>query len=138
MSTSKLGASDPANAALDAIEHGDWDAFLGKFTNDAEVWHNYDGADTPIMAIRDALTMLRTAFPDMTYAERRWVESEDGGVHQHVLHGTAPGGEKLAVETCWRVYTAPDGGIRRIEVYIDSAQAQLIGQELTRLAESAL
>jgi ketosteroid isomerase-like protein len=128
VSAARLSAGEVADAAFDAIGQGDFDRFLQSFTFDAVVWHNYDGADMPITQIRDSLVMLKSAFPDLSYEDRRWVLTEDGVVHQHVLRGTSASGDALEIWSCWRAYARPGERIHRVENYLDSTQAQTIGR----------
>lgn len=103
-----------------AIERGDLAEVEACYHPDARIWHNFDRAE---QSVAENLVVLRgvcTVVTDRRYDVVRRIVTEGGFVQQHVLRGTAPGGE-LALEAM--MYVQIDSGrIRRLEEYLDTGQ----------------
>ncbi len=114
-----------ATRFFSAIEAGDVAAVADCYTDDVEVWHNFDQLDQPKRANLAVLTWLTTNVRNVRYDEIRRLFFEDGFVQQHVLRGTAPSGAALEVPAMMRIFVR-DSRIHRIEEYLDSAQAAVL------------
>lgn len=118
-------ATDPiavAEQLFAAIEAGDVDAVAALYADDIAVWHNFD--DTPQSKDANLATLgwMARRVTGLRYEIQSRVEVPGGVIQQHILRGTAPGGEALEIPACMRLYV--DGGrITRIEEYLDPAQA---------------
>ncbi len=103
-----------------AIEAGAVDVLRDEiYAPDAVIWHNLDGAE---QGVDDNLRTLRWVARHVTglcYDDVRREPTPTGFVQQHILRGTAPGGE-LAVPACL-VVTVDGDRITRIDEYLDSA-----------------
>ena len=113
-------ALDVADRLFTAIEAGDIDAVRGLYAPDMVVWHNNDGIEQPG---EDNLRVLQWVIANLS--ERRYEvvrrTTIDGGfVQQHVLHGVAPSGDRIAMPACI-VGLVADGRITRLDEYLDSA-----------------
>jgi ketosteroid isomerase-like protein len=114
---------DPASLAdrfFAAIERGDLAEVEACYHPDARIWHNFDRAEQTVAENLAVLRGLCMVLADRRYDVVRRIVTDDGFVQQHVLRGTAPGGE-LALEAMMYV-SVDDGRIRRLEEYLDTAQ----------------
>lgn len=100
-----------------AIECGDADGVAACFTDDAVIWHNYDMAEVGVSDVLALLARLVELVPGVRYDDIRRHPIAAGFVQQHVVRGTAAGGE-LAMPACM-IITVRDGQIARLEEYLD-------------------
>ena len=111
-----------AEALFTAIEAGDVDAVAALYADDVAVWHNFDDVTQSRDENLATLAWMTRRVSGMRYEVQSRVEVPGGVIQQHVLRGTAPGGEPLEIPACMRLYVS-DGRITRIEEYLDPAQA---------------
>jgi ketosteroid isomerase-like protein len=100
-----------------AIEAGDAAGVRDCFTPDAVIWHNYDGLEQTIDDVLPVLAMLVELVPGVRYDGIRRTPIPGGFVQQHVIRGTAAGGE-LELPACM-VIQVRDARICRLEEYLD-------------------
>lgn len=105
-----------------AIEAGDVDAVAALYADDVAVWHNYDHAAQSRDENLATLAWMTKRVSGLRYEVQSRVEVPGGVIQQHILRGTAPGGEPLEIPACMRLFVS-DGHITRIEEYLDPAQA---------------
>lgn len=87
------------------------------FTADAVIWHNYDGLEQGVDDVLPMLTALVELVPGVRYDDIRRTAIPGGFVQQHVIRGTAAGGE-LELPACM-VIQVRDDRICRLEEYLD-------------------
>ena len=112
---------DPLGRLIAAIAEGDVDAAREAYAPDARIWHNTELREQTVDENLRVLRWVMTNIADLRYTDIRRQRTETGFVQQHVLRGTAPGGETLAVHACIVVETE-DGRITRLAEYIDGDQ----------------
>ncbi|GAB89154.1 nuclear transport factor 2 family protein [Gordonia rhizosphera] len=103
-----------------AIESGDTDALLALYAPDAVIWHNEDGTEQTVEQNLRVLRWLTRTVADLEYRDVRRIVHDGGFVQQHLLTGTLPDGEDLAIPAGLFVDVADDH-IVRINEYVDSA-----------------
>ncbi len=106
-----------------AIESGDTDALLALYAPDAVIWHNEDRTEQTVEQNLRVLRWLTRTVADLEYRDVRRIVHDDGFVQQHLLTGTLPDGEALAIPAGLFVDVA-DGHIVRIDEYVDSAHLE--------------
>jgi len=114
-------AFELGNRLFQAICSGDLAAIREIYAPEIRVWHNFDGVE---QGLEDNLRVLAWVVKNVTglrYEQVRRQRTESGFVQQHVLRGTAQGGEPLEVAACL-VFRVEGGRITRIDEYLDSAQ----------------
>lgn len=115
-----------AERFLTAVETGDIDTVRDCYAEDAVIWHNNDqqiqGRDDNLKV----LAWMHRAIPDRKYTDVRRTVYEGGFVQQHVLRGTAPGGQ-LELYAILQVACA-DGRITRLDEYFDTAQLSVLAR----------
>ena len=111
-----------ADRFFEAIPKGDVETIRRLYAEDAAVWHNFDGVAQTVDQNLRVLAWVAANVDGLRYEDVRRRVTADGWVQQHVLRGTAPNGEPLALEACI-VFTVADGRITRLDEYIDSEQA---------------
>ncbi|MEJ7583697.1 MAG: nuclear transport factor 2 family protein [Acidimicrobiales bacterium] len=103
-----------------AIEAGAIDVLRDEiYAPNAVIWHNLDGAEQGVDDNLRTLGRVARHVTGLRYDDVRREPTPTGFVQQHVLRGTAPGGE-LAVPACL-VVTVDGDRITRIDEYLDSA-----------------
>jgi predicted ester cyclase len=116
--------ADLVRRAVDALNRGDIEAYLGGFALDCLRW--VSGLDVPFTVpdIRENLTQLSAAF-DQLHLHEDLLFGADGhvcarwtltGVHTGDYGGIAPTHREIAVETC-EVYTFTGDKITECHVY---------------------
>jgi ketosteroid isomerase-like protein len=109
-----------ADAFFAAISRGELDRVGEIYDADVEVWHN----TTQRAQSREQNLRLLERFTSSVTGLRYEVHAREffrgGFVQRHTLHGTAPGGETLAVPVCLIIH-ASDGRIDRLFEYLDAA-----------------
>lgn len=108
-----------------ALEAGDIDAVRAIYAPDAVVWHNDDLIEQPVEENLKVLAGLHRAVSGLHYEIIRRVPADDGVIQQHVLRGTLPGGQPVALHAAMYLQVK-DGRITRIEEYLDSAKRSSI------------
>lgn len=111
---------DLAKRFFDAIEAGDIDAVADSYTEDAVIWHNFDGLEQSRADNLETLKGMVGRISDRLYDDRRVEVFEGGFVQQHVLRGTRKDGVRLSMPGVL-VCQVRDGKISRIDEYLDSA-----------------
>jgi uncharacterized protein len=122
MTTDALAIAEQLFAAIEA---GDVDAVGALYAEDVAVWHNYDNVVQPKAENLATLAWMARRVSGLRYEVQSRVEVPGGVFQQHILRGTAPGGEPLEMPACMRLYIS-DGLITRIEEYLDPAQAAVL------------
>lgn len=111
-----------ADRFIDAIERGDVDTVRAIYADDARIWHNFDLLEVSAEDNARQVRWFASRLVAMKYTEIRRVLIDGGFVQQHVLRGTAPNGDTVAVHAMLRVYVVGDR-ITRLEEYLDPTQA---------------
>lgn len=114
-----------ADRLVAAIEAGDEAGVVACFTDDAVVWHNYDGREVGLVDVLPLLASLVELVPGVRYDVTRRHPCEGGFIQQHVVRGTAAKGE-LVMPACM-VITVRDGKIARLEEYLDRGALRVLG-----------
>lgn len=110
-----------ADRLFDAIERGDFAALAHIFTEDARIWHNFDGQEQTVEENRANLERLAAVLRNWRYRSVRRAVFPDGFVQQHILHGSLPDNSELALPMC--VVGRLDGSrISRVDEYFDAAR----------------
>ncbi len=104
-----------------AIEAGDIDAVREIYAPDALIWHNDDLIEQPVEENLKVLAGLHRAVSGLRYEVIRRAPTQDGVIQQHVLRGTLPSGQELALHAAMYLQVK-DGRVTRIEEYLDSAK----------------
>ena len=125
MSSMQKDSLAVAERFFDAIEAGDIDTVRDIYHPNVVIWHNYDGLDRKETGdSRDDNLKILAGLPkriagahyDIWYREA----TETGFVQQHVLRGTMPNGEPIAIPACI-VCRVEEGRITRLDEYFDPA-----------------
>ena len=112
---------DPLGRLIAAIAAGDEDAAREAYAPDARIWHNTEEREQSVDENLRVLRWVMRNIDGLRYDDVRRQKTENGFVQQHVLRGTAPGGEALNVHACIVVETENDR-ITRLHEYIDGDQ----------------
>lgn len=115
-----------------ALEAGDTDLLATIYTPDARIWHNDASGEQGVEDNLKVLRGLHAVVSGLHYDIARRMPMDGGVVQQHVLRGTLPDGSQVAMPAAMFLYVE-DGRVKRIEEYLDSAQAAPI-----RAARAAL
>jgi ketosteroid isomerase-like protein len=116
-----MTGDDPLGRLIDAIASGDAEAAREIYAPDATIWHNTERREQSVDENVRTLRWVQRNVADLRYTDVRRQRTERGYVQQHVLRGTAPGGEPLEIHACI-VVEVEDGRITRLFEYIDSDQ----------------
>lgn len=116
-----------------AIEAGDVDAVAALYANDVAVWHNYDNVAQSKRENLATLAWMARRVTGLRYEVHSRIEVPGGVIQQHILRGTAPGGESVEMPASMRLYIEA-GRIMRIEEYLDPAQAAVLRPSNTDIA----
>ncbi len=108
-----------------ALEAGDIAALREIYAPDALIWHNDDLIEQPVDENLKVLQGLHRAVSGLRYDIVRRVPAADGVLQQHVLRGTLPNGQPIALHAAMYLQVR-DGHITRIEEYLDSGQRSAI------------
>jgi ketosteroid isomerase-like protein len=106
---------------FEAIASGDLGALREIYAPTVRVWHNFDRVEQSLEENLRVLDWVTKNVSGLRYEQVRRQPTQSGFVQQHVLRGTAAGGEPLEVAACL-VCRVEGGRITRIEEYLDSAQ----------------
>jgi len=121
--TAGAGGEDVATVErfFAALEAGDTDLLAAIYTPDARIWHNDASGE---QGVEDNLKVrgLHAVVSGLRYDIGRRFPIDGGVVQQHVLRGTLPDGSAVAMPAAMFLYVDA-GRVRRIEEYLDSAQA---------------
>lgn len=113
-------AREIAAQLFDAIERGDVAAVGDLYTEDIEIWHNYDDAVQNRKQNLATLAGLIARISDRKY-DKRQVEVFAGGfIQQHVLRGVRADGVQVAMPGVLIGRLRGDK-IARLDEYLDSA-----------------
>jgi ketosteroid isomerase-like protein len=108
-----------------ALEAGDIDTVRAIYAPDALIWHNDDLVDQPVEENLKVLAGLHKAVSGLHYEIIRRAPVADGVIQQHVLRGTLPDGQEVALHAAMYLQVK-DGHVTRIEEYLDSAKRSSI------------
>ena len=114
-----LDALELGDRLFQAICSGDLDGVREIYAPNVRVWHNLDGVEQSLEENLRLLAWVVKNVAGLRYEHVRRQRTESGFVQQHVLCGTAPGGEPLEVAACL-VCRVEDGRITQIDEYLDS------------------
>lgn len=114
-------ALELGNRLFEAICSGDLGAVREVYAPTVRVWHNFDRVEQSLEENLRVLAWVVKNVSGLRYEQVRRQRTESGFVQQHVLRGTAPGGESLEVAACL-VCRVEGGRVTRIDEYLDSAQ----------------
>jgi len=108
-----------------AIEAGDIDTVREIYSPDALIWHNDDLIEQSVADNLKVLAALHKVVSGLRYEIVRRVPADDGVIQQHVLRGTLPDGQEVALHAAMYLRVR-DGQVTRIEEYLDSANRSTI------------
>jgi len=111
---------DLADRMFRGIEQGDLDAVGACYDPDIVVWANFDGKELDRTRALRLLSWLCGHLADRRYDVTRRQVIDGGFLQEHVLRGTAPSGQTIAMPACI-IATVSDGRITRIHEYLDPA-----------------
>jgi len=115
-----------AAALFEAIESKRPDRVAELYADDVEVWHNFSDAVQDKTANLAVLTGLCESVAEIHYDVTERQELDGGRVLQrHVLRCGTGDGREVRIPACIFV-TVRDGKIRRIDEYLDTAQANAL------------
>lgn len=117
-----VDAGDPLDRMYAALAAGDVEAALACLTDDAVVWHCFDGVAEGRAAIRAGWEALVAGFPERGIADAWRAPVPGGFVQRHVMYGRTASGARKAW-ACALFVTVRDGLVARIDEYIDRAGA---------------
>jgi ketosteroid isomerase-like protein len=114
-----------ADRFIAALNAGDPTLVREFYAPEATVWHNFDNADQPLDDNLKLLEWMVRKAPQRNYRVLRREIVPGGWFQQHVLEAQLPNGREMRLHACC-VITLEDGRIRRIEEYVDPAQAAVL------------
>ena len=113
---------DLVDRFIAAIECRDIDTVLAIYADDAVIWHNFDQIETTAQDNARQMKWFSSRLAGLKYEDIRRIAFPGGVIQQHVLRGTAPNGDSVAVHAMLRIDIVGDR-IVRLEEYLDPAQA---------------
>ena len=119
--------SELADRLFAAIQQGDVDTVGGLYSDDAVIWHNFDGIEQPRDANLVVLAWMTANVDNLRYDDIQRHDFDGGFVQQHVLRGTTKTGAQLEVPSCLVVHVDGDR-ITRIDEYLDTAHLRALTQ----------
>jgi ketosteroid isomerase-like protein len=122
-----------ADRFIDALNAGDAARVREFYQPDATVWHNFDNADQPLTENLKLLEWMVRKAPERRYRVLRREIVPGGWFQQHVLEARLADGREMKLYACC-VITLQDGRIKRIEEYVDPAQAAVLREAKTARA----
>lgn len=128
METAELNAL--VDRLLAGIEAGDVEQICSCYTDDVEIWHNFDQATQGVDENLATLGWMVERLTDRRYdIVRREVFADGTGLfQQHVLRGTVvPSGTPFELPAVL-VIGVRAGKVCRIEEYLDTAQAAVLSR----------
>ena len=108
-----------------ALEAGDIATVRAIYAPDALIWHNDDLIEQPVEENLKVLAGLHKALSGLHYEVIRRAPAADGVIQQHILRGTLPDGQEVALHAAMYLQVR-DGYVTRIEEYLDSAKRSSI------------
>ncbi|MGD8833189.1 MAG: nuclear transport factor 2 family protein [Pseudomonadales bacterium] len=111
-----------AAALFAAIESKNPQAVADLYTDDVQVWHNFDDACQNKSENLAVLTGLCENVPEIHYDVIERILLEDGRVFQRHTLRAVSGTEEVRIPACI-ILGIRDGHIHRIDEYLDTAQA---------------
>lgn len=114
-----------ADRFMAALNGNDAAAVRRFYAPDATCWHNFDDYDQPIDENMKLFEWMARKAPDRRYRVIRRDLLPGGWFQQHVLEAELPNGRQLRMFACC-VITLEGGLIKRIEEYLDPAQAAVL------------
>lgn len=117
-----------ADRFIDALNAGDAARVKEFYTRDGTVWHNFDDLDQPLADNLKMLEWFVRKAPARRYRVVRRELLPGGWFQQHVLEAQLPNGRQLKLHACC-VITLQEGRIKRVEEYVDPAQAAVLREQ---------
>jgi len=114
-----------ADRFMNALNVGDPALVREFYRPDATVWHNFDNVDQPLADNLKLLEWMVRKAPERRYRVLRREIVPGGWFQQHVLEAQLPNGREMKLYACC-VITLEGSRIRRIEEYVDPAQAAVL------------
>jgi ketosteroid isomerase-like protein len=115
-----MAVAERFTAALNA---GDADAVRQIYTENAKIWHNFNGLTQTVDENIKALKWIHRVLRDIDYDIQRREPTSDGFFQQHVLRGTLASGESFAMPAC-AICRVERGRISALDEYLDLAHTQ--------------
>lgn len=103
-----------------ALAAGEVEPALACLSDDAKVWHGFDGLAHDKAAMRAQYQGLVDAFPARDFVDVRRQPTPTGFVQQHVMTATTSTGQRKAWPACV-IVRIENGLITRLDEYIDRA-----------------
>jgi len=119
-----------AERFMAALDGDDADAVRRFYAPGATCWHNFDDYDQPLEENLKLFAWMARKAPGRRYRVVRRELLPGGWFQQHVLEARLPGGRELRMFACC-VITLENGLIKRIEEYLDPAQAAVLREQAT-------
>ena len=114
-------ALEVAERFFRAVEAGDIEAIRAIYAPDARIWHNNDRLDQTVDENLRVPSWVAKNLTNRHYRVQRRVAIPGGFMQQHVLEAETAGGP-FSMPACI-VCEVQNGRIKRLEEYLDSAQA---------------
>jgi ketosteroid isomerase-like protein len=114
-----------ADRFIAALNAGDPALVREFYAPGATVWHNFDDADQTLDDNLKLLEWMVRKAPQRSYRVVRREIVPGGWIQQHVLEAQLSNGREMRLHACC-VITLENGRIRRIEEYVDPAQAAVL------------
>jgi ketosteroid isomerase-like protein len=114
-----------AERFMEALNGTDASAVRRFYTPDATCWHNFDDFDQPLEDNMKLFEWMARKAPERRYRVLRRDVVPGGWFQQHVLEAKLANGKEMKMFACC-VITLQDGLIKRIEEYLDPAQAAVL------------
>jgi ketosteroid isomerase-like protein len=114
-----------AERFMEALNGTDAAKVRAFYTDDATCWHNFDDFDQPLDDNMKLFEWMARKAPRRRYRVLRRDIVPGGWFQQHVLEARLPNGKDMKLFACC-VITLQDGLIKRIEEYLDPAQASVL------------
>jgi hypothetical protein len=114
-----------ADRFMAALDGHDAAALRRFYAPGATCWHNFDDYDQPLDENLKLFEWMARKAPNRRYRVLRREPLPGGWFQQHVLEATLANGRQMRLFACC-VITLENGLIKRIEEYVDPAQAAVL------------
>lgn len=117
-----------AERFMAALDGHDADTVRSFYAPGATCWHNFDNYDQPLEENMKLFAWMARKAPERRYRVLRRELLPDGWMQQHVLEARLADGRQMTLFACC-VITLENGLIKRIEEYVDPAQAAVLREK---------
>ena len=115
--------NDLGDALFRAFESDDMARLNELLADDFVAWSNASGAESDKAALLGSLKGLRSVLAQHRYENVRRIIGPDGFVEQHEVRGSRPDGQAVDLgDVCVVVRVTPNGRVRRLDEYLDTAR----------------